>query len=370
MIKFRLSSNKEFLANGAIYYIIVDSDKLPEPAIRSRAGYSNAQVTYPYKLICVDISGKSISKIIPQEYMYGERDKLEEYAKSKGLFPLSDEQAKPIQIRLGQTINLQNQNLQSIALEHYNTIKDDYGRVNNLNFDKKRKILCKFPSLEQGKLINGYSDFHSIIMRIKPSGKHLDIGCGRGKDVIRYLEKHYDSHGIDFHSIQVESAREELQKKGHNPDRISQKDALKMVSFYRERFDIITCNQVYQHFSFKDALRCTKNVANILKDDGVYWLSLKISVDNWADYFNNGVRIIADDLSRGVFSMWDQDLNTWRPGYHLFWISELEEIIISAGLRIVDVPTFDGPKKGIIQYDSSRNYPCVAYYLQKDKNRL
>jgi len=256
--------------------------------------------------------------------------------------------------------------LQRIAKKHYDKeLAKTYGSVNTLKKDSERKYVSDFPSLNQGANIAGPNDLHTILMKLKPKGKYFDIGCGRGKDIIRYEKKGYDSKGIDISELQVIEARKNLVKVGIKVEKVQWLDALEEVSSLKNFFDLITSLHIYQHFTSEEALIATKNALSMLKDDGVFLLVVKIDVDDWDEYFRKGVKVEVEDEKNYVFRMWDDDLGCWRPGYHLFFPGEIEKIIKEAGGNIIDVPTYKGLMKGVVRHDSGRNFPCVAYYIKK-----
>src|SRR4051812_41517888 len=50
----------------------------------------------------------------------------------------------------------------------------------------------------------------------------LDIGCGSGGPLSRFLEEGFDAVGCDFSQGMVDAAREVLSAAGHDPERVSQ----------------------------------------------------------------------------------------------------------------------------------------------------
>lgn len=335
---------KGFYASGAIYYFrheLSDNEKLA-------TGASHA-------MIPVDMYGQ------PLGYLRGDKETLDQIVEDSGLFKLTFNQAN----------GLGTLNLQEISLQHYGMeLSAIYGLVNSGEKDQQRRYKSNFPSLRDSQTVSLVDDLHAVNRAIRPKGKHIDVGCGRGKDVLRYLKDGYDSVGFDISETQVEGAHDVFETEGIDKNRVWQHDILNGVSDYEGKFDIVTCSHVYQHLNLNDAYVTTENAIKMLNDDGVMMLCLKMNTPDWKEYFANGVRIQAEDLSSGIFRLWDPDLDTWRPGYRLFLPEEVEGIIRGAGGRITQVPTFMGSKKGVIPHNSGRGFPTAAYYIEKAKKPM
>ena len=331
-----------FSATGAIYYVINNLTDNEKKITKKE-----------FKFIPINISGQSIG------YFFINKDEINPIVERLNVFRLSNQQAS----------SFNNFNLQQIALKHYNEISTEFGEVNNLEKDGTRKYDSDFPSLNENKTISCPKDLHSILIKIISQGTHLDMGCGLGKDVLRYSQEGYVSMGMDINEIQTEGAKKLLNQNGILEEKILKYDILTEVSKFKNNFDIITCHHVYQHFTLDQALTCTENALSMLKEDGVMMLTIKLNVKDWKKYFEKGVRIQAEDLANGVFKMWDGDLVKWREGYHLFLSDEVESIITAAKGEIIDIPTYKGDRKGIIPHDSGRNYPCVTFYLRQKSNK-
>lgn len=99
------------------------------------------------------------------------------------------------------------------------------------------------------------------IMKIKPSGKLLDVGCAMGFFVELALKKGFDAYGIDPSEYAVNEAQTLV-----GSERIKQ-GTLDIVKFSPKSFDVITLLDVFEHLA--DPAKDIHALVKLLKDDGI-----------------------------------------------------------------------------------------------------
>ncbi|MDQ3239135.1 MAG: class I SAM-dependent methyltransferase [bacterium] len=102
------------------------------------------------------------------------------------------------------------------------------------------------------------------ILKYKPTGKHLDIGCAYGYMLELTSQAGYDAQGIDPSHYAINQAPEHLKNK------VMQGTIFDM-EFSDKTFDVITMLDVFEHLD--NPLSELKEINRILKDDGILLLS-------------------------------------------------------------------------------------------------
>lgn len=108
----------------------------------------------------------------------------------------------------------------------------------------------------------------TLLKRLKPDGKFLDVGCGAGSLVGDLLEKGYDAYGMDT----APAAATAIPK--HLLPRITLRP-LEECGYAEGSFDLVMLSDVLEHVRAPHLL--LQRIARLLKKDGV----LVISVPNW-----------------------------------------------------------------------------------------
>ncbi len=98
------------------------------------------------------------------------------------------------------------------------------------------------------------------IKRLKPTGRLLDVGCGRGYFVKTANEHSYASVGIDVSARAVAYASREF---GVRADVLSTEE----MAGSGERYDVVTLWHVLEHFI--EPYEALAHVRTVLKDDGI-----------------------------------------------------------------------------------------------------
>lgn len=114
-------------------------------------------------------------------------------------------------------------------------------------------------------------DFVKLIesKKLKP-GKHLDVGCGTGTNVIYFAKNGFDSIGVDISRVAIERAKEKASKANVNT-KFFVGDVLDL-SFLDGKFDLITDLGCFHHQEEKDYPKFLKQITNKLKTGGTYLL--------------------------------------------------------------------------------------------------
>jgi SAM-dependent methyltransferase len=171
-----------------------------------------------------------------------------------------------------------------------------------------------------------------LIKRIKPSGKLLDIGAGKGGFVSLARKNGYEAKGIEPSPRFCEYARE--------------KHGVQVVQGYLgegdnlkgERFDIITLFHVLEHVPCPQNLLAT--ILQYLEEDGVVY----IEVPN-ADAT---LLKIADLVFRMNGKGWSSRLSPLHAPFHSLGYSpkSLKYLLENNGFELVYFDTFSGKVRG------------------------
>jgi SAM-dependent methyltransferase len=88
-----------------------------------------------------------------------------------------------------------------------------------------------------------------LVERLKERGCRtiLDIGCGSGGPLLRFLAEGFDAMGVDFSPKMVDAAREVLAEDGLDPERASHGDIERLETLPDRAFDAIVATGVFPH---------------------------------------------------------------------------------------------------------------------------
>lgn len=137
-----------------------------------------------------------------------------------------------------------------------------------MNFEKEY-----FERYKEQKLRTNF--FNSLIRNlVKKNSRILDIGCAYGF-YLKYLEKDYETYGIDISLHAVEKAKQICKD-----SKIAVMSA-ERLEFKNNFFDLILCLDVLEHSI--NPKKCLENCRAILKNNGF----LIVSVPNTKSIFKN-----------------------------------------------------------------------------------
>jgi len=157
-----------------------------------------------------------------------------------------------------------------------------------------------------------------LIKKIKPVGRLLEIGCGRGYFLSLAQKNGYSVQGIEIASDAARYAREKFKVK-------VQTGNMENMQIPAVRYDIITLWHVLEHFY--DPLSVLYKLYNMLEENGY----LLIEVPNL-----NSIKFrLANDGNRWVGGN--------HPRYHLsfFTFNSLARILLHSGFRNMKLLTID-----------------------------
>lgn len=106
----------------------------------------------------------------------------------------------------------------------------------------------------------------------------LDVGCGTGIPLIKFLKMGFDAKGFDFIDTSVRLTQDNLQKHGYGVNLVFKADIENSSTLPSKKFDIITSVGVFPHIiNDKGALR---NMKKILNENGLVLLQFKNDLFN------------------------------------------------------------------------------------------
>ncbi len=151
----------------------------------------------------------------------------------------------------------------------------------------------------------------------KAARKHLDVGCGSGKFLVRKASEGFDSYGVEIDPVTIQKAREKGLK------------VLHIDEFYEyfpdEYFDLITLNQSLEHIH--QLIEMMSELNRILKTcQG----RLKINVPNLESYDSE---------------LWGRNwrhLDVPRHLYH-FTCESITKLLQSHKFEVLDIRTYNMP---------------------------
>jgi ubiquinone/menaquinone biosynthesis C-methylase UbiE len=89
----------------------------------------------------------------------------------------------------------------------------------------------------------------------------LDVGCGTGSHITRYINRGFDTAGIDGSERMLEHARTA------NPSALLELADVERIPFEDASFDFVLCVEVLRYLP--DAARCIHEMARVLKPGGI-----------------------------------------------------------------------------------------------------
>ena len=100
----------------------------------------------------------------------------------------------------------------------------------------------------------------------------LDLGCGCGRHLIMLAREGYDTYGLDISKMAIAFAQQWLEREGLEADlRVGSAASL---PWEEGSFDLVISHGVLDHMCWEDARQATKEVARVLKPQGLFYVSL------------------------------------------------------------------------------------------------
>lgn len=189
-----------------------------------------------------------------------------------------------------------------------------------------------YNAYRQHKISTVFRIGEALLRKVKPSGKLLDIGAGKGDFVLLAGKNGYEAKGVEPSPRFCEYAREtygvqvEQGYLGHGNH------------FKGEKFDVITLFHVVEHVPRPQELLAT--ISEYLKEDGVVY----IEVPN-AD---SGLLWIADRVFRLCGKDWSSRLSPLHAPFHSMGYSpqSMKYLLENNGFQLVYAGTFSGKVRG------------------------
>jgi 2-polyprenyl-3-methyl-5-hydroxy-6-metoxy-1,4-benzoquinol methylase len=123
-------------------------------------------------------------------------------------------------------------------------------------------------------IVKNFHKFLKAIKQQKQTGKMLDVGCAMGFFVELAIQHGYDAYGIDPSSFAADAAKKLVGSK-----RI-RTGTLDTIDFDKERFDIITLFDVFEHV--ENPAKILKQVHALLKPEGIIVIATGNTASIWA----------------------------------------------------------------------------------------
>ena len=150
---------------------------------------------------------------------------------------------------------------------------------------------------------------------VEKGGRILDMGCGWGKDAKILVQAGFSVLGIDLSPEMIMAA------KNYAPEVKFQIMDIENMDVSVADYDGVWANASLLHISKEKIKLVLRKINEILKDDGIFYLSLK--------------------QGEGEVVKRDQRYGTVDKFWSFFSKNEIEEILINCGFTIIEVITED-----------------------------
>lgn len=114
-----------------------------------------------------------------------------------------------------------------------------------------------------------------IVRRLRERGARrlLDIGCGSGGPLVRFLREGWDARGVDFSPEMVRAARDVVTGAGFAADLVAHGDLERRDTLPADRFDAVVATGVFPHNL--DDRAAYAALSSLLADDGVAFVEYR-----------------------------------------------------------------------------------------------
>ena len=126
--------------------------------------------------------------------------------------------------------------------------------------DKFKELTCKHQSLKD---LSFFSSF------LPEKAKVLDAGCGFGRDTKFFIDKRYETYGVDLSENMIKKARE------YAPGAEYSVQDLRKLDFSDSFFDGIWCAATLHHLRREDLPSTIKRFNDLLKKGGLIFIDVK-----------------------------------------------------------------------------------------------
>jgi tRNA (uracil-5-)-methyltransferase TRM9 len=192
-----------------------------------------------------------------------------------------------------------------------------------------------------------WKEMQFLFNDISPDERVLDLGCGNGRFYPLFEKRKADYYGIDFSTRMIEIAKEK-----HPRARFWLGTGFHLA-FDQEFFDWVFAIAVLHHIPSKEMrLKFLEEAKRVLKNKGRFVLTVwDVKEKQKFSFFKN------KNLDKGdILLPWYGAEDCY---FHKFSLKELEDLIIEAGLKIIE--------KGEIMVGER---PYNNFYLICEKNEI
>jgi len=248
---------------------------------------------------------------------------------------------------------------------------------------EERYVSEEYPAIRN---LNTFVEMLHLLLGDGPEISGVDFGCGSHFFVDMVRQKYsWNAIGCDPDETAIAEARAKYPQSReaywvNNP--LDQSLPLANASQ-----NFVFCNAVLQHFSDEEATLALREMARVLKKDGVCLLIFKRNVEDWqALSSQRGLKVEVLDHASGKVLLEDKTMKKalanlddqtksglpdhYRNGmrlFHVFWVEEVCRVAAEHGLQVIDPVQLpdDGKAKGIFRYFSGKGIPTAAIFLAK-----
>lgn len=100
-------------------------------------------------------------------------------------------------------------------------------------------------------------------------GRLLDAGCGAAHVLHECLDKGWDGYGFDFAEGMVALGKKELERHGHDPERVRVGLMSDMSAYASDSFDVVLLLGVSQYLMEEDDQKIWSEIRRVLKPNGI-----------------------------------------------------------------------------------------------------
>jgi len=203
-------------------------------------------------------------------------------------------------------------------------------KINEKNRESYNKVAKHF-SATRSYL---WHDLTPFIDYIQDGDKVLDVGCGNGRLLSLLKGKSVKYLGVDFSEKLIEEARQ------NNPGSEFKVLDIHELSNLGERFDVVVCISVLNHFPYEDQNKIIKNLGAVLKTGG-YLLMVNWNLWNlekkktvWLPLLKNPIKFMFRS-GRGIWTKWQGGGDVVDLYYYAFNKKHLKNLLKRNDFEIV-----------------------------------
>jgi 2-polyprenyl-3-methyl-5-hydroxy-6-metoxy-1,4-benzoquinol methylase len=235
-------------------------------------------------------------------------------------------------------------------------------RINEKNKESYNKVAKHF-SATRSYL---WHDLTPFIDYIQDGDKVLDVGCGNGRLLSLLKGKSVKYLGVDFSENLIAEAKQK------NPGSEFKVLDIHELGKLGERFDVVFCVSVLNHFPFKDQKKIIQNIGSVLKTGGhlllVNWnmwnLGKKKNV--WKQLLKNPVKFMFRG-GRGIWTKWQGGSDVVDLYYYAFNKKHLRNLLKSNGFEVIK--NYYSHKGGHSSWLFGDNIVTVARFCSSELER-